>query len=376
MAKKRRLCLARALINRPEILLADEPTAGLGDKAERAIMRLIAEVNAAGTPVVVADAGPLARGERGWRSLRHTGARGVLKSGDAHGHGVRDDPFRPTKVVAVFVAAAFVALFFSIVAIAGAATLRVASMLQPRLAGQVTIVVWGQGLESADAAAARTAEILSGQAGVRRVTVLDADDSDAMVGALTAGRPTGVEGARLVSVSGAPDLIPSTSSLRGLLRATGLAATIDDHRGTEGPLETAALVAGGVALVLGLALAIGLFAVSFQGGLHAVGAGRSRYDLMARLGADPAYIGAVVARRSAGAALVGAVVGTVCADLGLAATMLDGGFWRGLGVAAFAQPQPGDAAWTVASPLVAMAIAAIGGGIGARRGIVRRERGI
>ena len=52
--EKRRLCLARALINRPEILLADEPTAGLGDKAERAILRLIGEVNAAGTPVVVA----------------------------------------------------------------------------------------------------------------------------------------------------------------------------------------------------------------------------------------------------------------------------------------------------------------------------------
>ncbi len=52
--ERRRLCLARALINRPEILLADEPTAGLGDRAERAILRLIAEVNQAGTPVIVA----------------------------------------------------------------------------------------------------------------------------------------------------------------------------------------------------------------------------------------------------------------------------------------------------------------------------------
>jgi ABC-type ATPase involved in cell division len=42
------------LINRPELLLADEPTAGLGEKAERAILRLIAEVNQAGTPVIVA----------------------------------------------------------------------------------------------------------------------------------------------------------------------------------------------------------------------------------------------------------------------------------------------------------------------------------
>ena len=52
--EKRRLCLARALINRPELLLADDPTSGLGDKAERVILRLIAEVHAAGTPVVFA----------------------------------------------------------------------------------------------------------------------------------------------------------------------------------------------------------------------------------------------------------------------------------------------------------------------------------
>ncbi len=273
-------------------------------------------------------------------------------------------------------AAAFVALFFSVIAIASAASLRVASTLEPRLAGQLTIVVWGQGLESADAAAARAAEILSGQAGVRRVTVLDAHESDAMVGALTAGRSAGLDGARLVSVSGAPGLIPSTSSLRRLLRATGLAETIDDHRGTEGPLETAALVAGGLALVLGLALAIGLFAVSFLNGVDAVGAGPSRFDLMARLGAEPAYIGAMVGWRLAAAALFGALLGTVFADLVLVATTLVHAFWQGLGVAAFAEPQPRDGAWTIASPFVVMAVAAIGGGLGARRGIARRERRI
>ena len=52
--EKRRLCLARALINRPRLLLADDPTLGLGDKAERAFLRLITEVNAAGTPIVFA----------------------------------------------------------------------------------------------------------------------------------------------------------------------------------------------------------------------------------------------------------------------------------------------------------------------------------
>ena len=52
--EKRRLCLARALVNRPELLILDDPTLGLGDKAERAMMRLIIAVHQAGTPIVFA----------------------------------------------------------------------------------------------------------------------------------------------------------------------------------------------------------------------------------------------------------------------------------------------------------------------------------
>lgn len=52
--ERRRLCLARALINKPELLLLDEPTAGLADRAERSLLRLIGDVNAAGMPVIFA----------------------------------------------------------------------------------------------------------------------------------------------------------------------------------------------------------------------------------------------------------------------------------------------------------------------------------
>lgn len=57
-AERSRLCLARALINSPEILLVDEPTAGLDDKASRSLVRLIAAVGGAGTAVVFATRNP------------------------------------------------------------------------------------------------------------------------------------------------------------------------------------------------------------------------------------------------------------------------------------------------------------------------------
>ena len=52
--ERQKLCIARALVNRPDLLLVDEPVGGLGERASVGILRLIAEIAAAGTPVVVA----------------------------------------------------------------------------------------------------------------------------------------------------------------------------------------------------------------------------------------------------------------------------------------------------------------------------------
>lgn len=51
--EQRQLAVARALVNGPEIILADEPTGNLGPKLSEQIIRLLIEINQQGTTLVV-----------------------------------------------------------------------------------------------------------------------------------------------------------------------------------------------------------------------------------------------------------------------------------------------------------------------------------
>ena len=52
--EQQRIAIARALVNDPFLLIADEPTGNLDDRATRGIFQLLREINAGGTAVMMA----------------------------------------------------------------------------------------------------------------------------------------------------------------------------------------------------------------------------------------------------------------------------------------------------------------------------------
>jgi len=53
--EKQRLAIARAVVNQPELLIADEPTGNVDDAIAQRILRLLSELNRVGTTVLVAS---------------------------------------------------------------------------------------------------------------------------------------------------------------------------------------------------------------------------------------------------------------------------------------------------------------------------------
>ncbi len=79
--EQQRLCIARAIVNRPAILIADEPTGNLDSEYARAILDLFASFNQVGVTVLVSTHDEAALGRLGCRRLALAG--GALQAAPA-----------------------------------------------------------------------------------------------------------------------------------------------------------------------------------------------------------------------------------------------------------------------------------------------------
>ncbi len=79
--EQQRVAIARALVNDPHILIADEPTGNLDERATRGVFQLLQEINAGGTVVVMATHNMELVRDTGYRTIELRSGRIVFDSG-------------------------------------------------------------------------------------------------------------------------------------------------------------------------------------------------------------------------------------------------------------------------------------------------------
>ena len=81
--EQQRVAIARALVNDPFVLIADEPTGNLDDRARRSVFQLLRDINASGTAVLMATHDLELVRRTDYRTIEMDHGRIVYDSGDA-----------------------------------------------------------------------------------------------------------------------------------------------------------------------------------------------------------------------------------------------------------------------------------------------------
>jgi cell division transport system ATP-binding protein len=89
--EQQRVAIARALVNDPPILLADEPTGNLDERATRGVFQLLRDINAGGTCVVMATHDLDLVKAANYRSVELRGGEIVYDSADGAGGSDESD---------------------------------------------------------------------------------------------------------------------------------------------------------------------------------------------------------------------------------------------------------------------------------------------
>jgi cell division transport system permease protein len=227
-----------------------------------------------------------------------------------------------------------------------------------QLQGSATVVVRPRGIESADTAAARAAEALSGVKGVVEARAMEKDKAEALLEpwlgkeALLDDLPV----PRLVTVELDDAAAPNTTALEASLQAAGVDATVDDHRLWIADIERSAAIARWAALGVFVLIALATAAVIGFATRAGLAAHYATIEVLHLYGARPMFISQLFQRRFAGVAALAGLLGAGGAAIIGAAARLTGG---GAGLTPVLPVAWTDLAWIAPAPLLAALIAAI-----------------
>jgi cell division transport system permease protein len=204
---------------------------------------------------------------------------------------------------------------------------RAAHGWRSELSGSATAIVRPQADETADAAAARAAEVLAGVKGVSETAALERDKAEALVEPWLGKNaiPDDLPLPRLVSIDLDPERPASAQAMDQALKAANIDATVDDHSFWLKEIERAGFIAQLMAVfVAGLIVAATAAAIAFatRAGLAA------RDDLISVLhltGATDAFIAGLFQARFARMAAIAGLFGAAGAAMITTALRLVGG---------------------------------------------------
>jgi len=220
------------------------------------------------------------------------------------GRILRSSPWRrltPALVLGVL------ALLGGLALLMDAAGYRATRGFASRFAGVETVVVWSHGLESADAAQARAAEILAGVPGVGTVTPLDPATGDALIAHIL-GAPAASE-PRLLAVDTAGGGKSSARRLQQVLGAQDVPGLAVDHNWKDSSTARKAGLIVTVSVLAPLIAILGFALVCAGEARREMAKGHGVIDLMRTSGATEGYVAGLVGARVAGLAFTAALWG-------------------------------------------------------------------
>jgi cell division transport system permease protein len=223
--------------------------------------------------------------------------------------------------------------FFScLAAVAALAADRAAGGWTAQLQGSATVLVRPQGDESADAAAARAAEALSGVRGVGEARALEKDKAAALLEpwlgkeAQGGGLADDLPVPRLVTLDLDPDHPASAADLDQALKVAGVDATVDDHSLWIKDIVRAGVWARAAALGVFALTALAAAAVIAFAARAVLASRRQIVEVLHVAGAKDGFIAGLLARRFAAMAFAAGLAGAaLAAGIGAALRLAGGG---------------------------------------------------